>query len=690
MVCPVRFQEVKDGSKQELVFSCDMCPVQSQPKGDITINSECRSQFMKILRFLDKNTAAKFNTTSNILVVSPKGVELIRSYMKILDEYEENLNRLPSRYKELKRRLYSDPIQAYYQIEKLQKSNKILTELYHLLRRTELIKEAKSLSSDLEPTNYSALYELLLQIRKIPKPYSEILSDPWSSKTLAQYRIGPYTIKLTENPLRPFERFYLVSVELQERLSTQIAHLLSTRQIQKSDDIELLSLNEVIQRTTQQFRNVLSSSFRELGEEEREKLALFSTTQLLDLTRTMPLLLDNEVQEFYLDKPGKAYYLDHAQFGRCKSNLIPSSSELSRISTRLRLESQRPLDDQTPSIKTELNTEYFHVRASIDIPPLAYEGMHLNIRKLRLRCLTLPELIYKRTLTIEAAAFLMLSLSLRLNMTISGEPSSGKTTLANAINFLTPPNWRRIAIEDALESISMQSNAGHNVTFKVDPFDSIEAKRHTKSNEIIRLLHRSPDWVFLGEVQTAEHSSAMFHSLSAGIRGIQTCHANSNQDLLLRWKIHHNIPEICFRSLGLLIHMIRNLSHNCIERRVSQISEIDTQTSTPSLRTLFEWDKTESRLRKVIPSVITPLISQACAYRRLTEADLQERYDSYYELIKQLVDNQIFNPNEVRQAFEDAHNEILPKELKEKTSETKSNDSGGGEHRFPQICGKNQ
>jgi Flp pilus assembly CpaF family ATPase len=624
------------------------------------------------------------------LVASAKGVELIRNYLKILDEFEENLSRLPSRYKELKNRLYSDPIQAYYRIEKIRKSNKTLSDLYQLLSKTDLIKEAKLLSSDLETTNQGALYELLLQIRKTPKQQVEIRSNPWSGKTLTKYRIGPFTIKLTENPLRPFERFYLVSVELQERLSTQIAHLLSTRQIQKSNEVELLSLNEVLQQTTQQFRNVLSSSFKELDEEERENLALFSTTQLLDLTRTMPLLLDNEVQEFYLDKPGKAYYLDHAEFGRCKSNLIPSRSELSRISTRLRLESRRPLDDKTPSIKTELDTEYFHVRASIDIPPLAHEGIHLNIRKLRLRCLTLPELIYRGTLTIEAAAFLMLSLSLRLNMTISGEPSSGKTTLANAVNLLTPPNWRRIAIEDALESISLKSGVGHNVTFKVDPFDSIEEKRHTKSNEIIRLLHRSPDWVFLGEVQTAEHSSAMFHALSAGIRGIQTCHANSNRDLLLRWKIHHNIPEVCFHSLGLLIHMVRNLFHNRIERRISQISEIDTQTSTPSLRTLFEWDKTENKLRKVIPSVITPLISQACAYQQLTEEDLQERYDCYARLLKHLVDNQIFNPNEVSKAFEDSHNQILPKEMKEKPAAVKSVNSGGGQRRLPQICGSNQ
>jgi Flp pilus assembly CpaF family ATPase len=369
----------------------------------------------------------------------------------------------------------------------------------------------------------------------------------------------------------------------------------------------------------------------------------------------MPLLLDDEVQEIFLDKPGAAYYLDHAEWGRCNSNLVPLESELSHIITRLRLESRRPLDEKNPSLKTELKTKLFHVRAAIDIPPLAYEGPHLNIRKIRLRTLTIPELVTNGTISLSAAAFLILCMTLRINITICGEPSTGKTTLANAINLLAPPNWRKIAIEDALESITVDEGDRHKVTFRVDPFDSFGRTQSTKSNEIIRLLHRSPDWVFLGEIQTAEHSAAMFHAISAGIRGIQTCHANSNQELLLRWHVHHAIPEVSFQSLGLLVHMVREVVRGQMIRRVTQISEVHFESDKAVLHPIFEWNKSSGQLESKIVNLTSMVISRACQFHELEQVDIRKRLHIYQETLAALISSQEYNPKAIVKAFDRAY-----------------------------------
>jgi Flp pilus assembly CpaF family ATPase len=474
--------------------------------------------------------------------------------------------------------------------------------------------------------------------------------------------VGPFGVTIFESQGDSLEKYYHVVTNLDNALSEQIVQFLSTKSDKGSDsEVPLKRFNEVLNEKVQEFERFLSSGFGELPNTERRNLALFATTQTLELTRTMPLLLDDEVQEFYLDNPGNSYYLDHAQWGRCRTNLAPTNSELTRLVTRLRLESHRPLDEATPSLKTELKTTLFHVRAAADIPPLAHNGLHLNIRKLRLRLLTLPELILNNTITLSAAAFLILCLTFRLNITICGEPSSGKTTLANALNMAAPSFWRQITIEDALESITVNNGGTHRVTFKVDPFDSIDEKRYTKSTEIIRLLHRSPDWVFLGEIQTEEHSAAMFHALSAGIRGIQTCHANSNDDLLLRWKVHHKIPSVCFKNLGLLVHMVRDISFSRTIRKVAQISEIDTQPEGVRLRSLFEWDGEANQLGQLEENLITPLISESCKYKQISISDVRRRYQTYREVLEHLCQEEEFDPTAIMRAFNQVHFRLLSK-----------------------------
>ncbi len=500
---------------------------------------------------------------------------------------------------------------------------------------------------------------LKVQKRNIGPSNPALFDDQF--QLLDTYEVGPFRIRIFKFSQIPLEKFYQAVVSLDELFSPNFLQNLSSQdQIFSLEETKLQTLETLINQKISDFQQYLITHFKEFSSIEQKKFAIYATAQTLNLTKTMPLLLDDEVQEIYLDKPGTAYYLDHAEWGRCKSNLVPLESELARIITRLRLESRRPLDEKNPSLKTELKTKLFHVRAAIDIPPLAYEGPHLNIRKIRLRTLTIPELIANGTISLSAAAFLILCMTLRINITISGEPSTGKTTLANAINLLAPPSWRRIAIEDALESITVDEEDRHKVTFRVDPFDSFGKTQSTKSNEIIRLLHRSPDWVFLGEIQTAEHSAAMFHAISAGIRGIQTCHANSNEELLLRWQIHHEIPEVCFQSLGLLVHMVREVVQGQIIRKVAQISEVQFESEKAVLNQIFEWNKSSGKLEQRITDLYSMLISRTCRFQQLTQRDIRKRLGVYRETLATLVSNEVYDPKAIVSAFDAAYADKTP------------------------------
>jgi type IV secretory pathway ATPase VirB11/archaellum biosynthesis ATPase len=210
------------------------------------------------------------------------------------------------------------------------------------------------------------------------------------------------------------------------------------------------------------------------------------------------------------------------------------------------------------------------LRLSASVPPLSNDGLSLEIRRARKHPFTIRDLIDNETLSKEAAAILLLAISSRLNITITGGPGTGKTTLLNALDRMTPRWWRKVYIEDAIESRMIQNH--HQVRLQVDPVDE-QLSKLNKSEEIVKSLHRSPDYLILGEIQTVEHSRALFQANAAGLRSIQTCHSDNAACLISRWIHGHDIEESNLGLMDLIVTLERPKPGKSF-RRVKEIVEI--------------------------------------------------------------------------------------------------------------------
>ncbi|MFW9862357.1 MAG: ATPase, T2SS/T4P/T4SS family [Candidatus Thorarchaeota archaeon] len=324
----------------------------------------------------------------------------------------------------------------------------------------------------------------------------------------------------------------------------------------------------------------LLTSLPEIGSTTRERISMIVANKTTVLEPFLPILLDDDVEEMYVDRPGKPIYFDHCRLGRCISNHELHQEDVPRLTTLLRAESNLHLDRRNPSLKTDLNLFDTNLRVSASLPPLSPDGLHMEIRRARKNAFTVLDLIRNGTLPIEAAAALLLALGCRFNITITGGPGTGKTTLLNALDLDSPKTWRKIYIEDAVESRSLHDH--NQVRFKVDPVDEVDG-HFDKSLEIVKTLHRSPDYLVLGEIQTAEHSQALFQAIAAGLRAIQTCHSSSAASLVSRWTTGHNIDKSSIAMMDLIVTMVRPVPGESI-RRVSEIAEVQRTVSEGVLK----------------------------------------------------------------------------------------------------------
>ncbi|MFX1461704.1 MAG: ATPase, T2SS/T4P/T4SS family, partial [Promethearchaeota archaeon] len=187
--------------------------------------------------------------------------------------------------------------------------------------------------------------------------------------------------------------------------------------------------------------------------------------------------------------------MNHQKFGRCRTGLNLNSKQIERVKTLFRLYSGKRLDFTNPTIKFVIKNKYFYCRFAIDIEPIQINNFALDIRKLNKNVLTIQDLLKKRTLDPSIAAFLYFSILRRKNITVTGETDTGKTTLINALDFLTPKEFRKIYVEDITESLNQYEYGKHQLKYMVDPSEESLIERYSKSNQIKTLLHRTPDLI---------------------------------------------------------------------------------------------------------------------------------------------------------------------------------------------------
>lgn len=229
-------------------------------------------------------------------------------------------------------------------------------------------------------------------------------------------------------------------------------------------------------------------------------------------------------------------------------------------------------------------------------PPTAIQGPYLVIHKLmNTGWITWENLMEWNSISQEAYEFLQKTMHSQVNVLVVGGMGSGKTTVANRIAELIPPENRLVIVESLHE---MQIRHPRVVYLEAGTTPETSISDLILTGSIMR-----PDWLIVGELVGAEAMKAV-EVMSYGHTALTTLHANSPEDALAR------LEAMCLMAnLGLGLDEIRVLIAASIQlitfqrhmpdgsRKILEIAELrGIENGRFVLERLFRFDPQKGRL----------------------------------------------------------------------------------------------
>ncbi|MHB8104926.1 MAG: type II/IV secretion system ATPase subunit [Dehalococcoidales bacterium] len=306
-----------------------------------------------------------------------------------------------------------------------------------------------------------------------------------------------------------------------------------------------------------------------------------------------PMILDPNIEDISCSGLGNIF-VEHRIFGGLRTSIgFNTEDELDKFVIELAESIKHPVTFRDPVVDATLpDGSRINIVYGNDV---SKRGSNFTIRKFSDTPLSVLELIQFNMLNYEMAAYLSLVIQEGMNIWVSGETASGKTTLMNALTTFIPPESKIVSIEDTPEVQVPHHNWIRGVTrgsgktsesSEVSMFDLLKAA-----------LRQRPNLIIVGEIRGAEGAVA-FQAMQTGHACMSTFHAASVPKLIQRVTGNPiNVPKTYVDNLNIIaICQQVRLANGTLARRLTSVNEIvsyDSVADSFSFIEVFHWNPTD-------------------------------------------------------------------------------------------------
>lgn len=511
-------------------------------------------------------------------------------------------------------RLKEDPVQAYVELRRLARREKIkldaLLDKRHRASQERFVTIIGEVTSKLEKTRLiSLLFPHLpgykLGEREIYKNvfhpttrpdfmYTKLITAYPEGEILESYSFGeeiekadvtlfsfPDNVKTIYHIVPPEFKF----TEEQYELLDTAKRIMAEHKPTKEEFIDPQRMREVFYSIGKDLINdIATQKNTKLSDSEIEMLARALLRYTVGFGLIEILLSDPRVQDVNVNSPNGELpiFLVHQDYGDCYTNIYPTPAEVDSWATKLRLISGRPLDEANPILDTELKVVGFSSRVAAIVAPLNPTGTLFSFRRHRDFPWTFPLYMSPKIKMFNPLAAGLISFLIDNNATIlvSGTRSSGKTSLLGSFLVEVMRKYRIITIEDTFE-LPQESlrELGYNIeSLKVASALAAPGTEVDASTGIRSTLRLGDSALFIGEVRSKE-AIALFEAMRIGAAAnvvAGTIHAASPYGVYDRVVNDIGVPKTSFKAIDIIVQANPVKSASGLKRykRVLGITEV--------------------------------------------------------------------------------------------------------------------
>ena len=301
-----------------------------------------------------------------------------------------------------------------------------------------------------------------------------------------------------------------------------------------------------------------------------------------------PLIQDPNIEDISCSGVG-AIFIEHKLFGGLKSNIRFNETEeldsfVLRLSEKIKkpVTYKNPISDATLPDGSRINIVYGN--------DVSTRGSNFTIRKFTAVPLSILDIIKSGGISSEMAAYLSLMIAEGMNLFVSGETASGKTTLLNALTTFYPPAAKIVTIEDTPELQVPHANWTREV---VRGSMSASDGGVTMFSLLRAALRQRPNAILVGEIR-GEEGAIAFQAMQTGHAVAATFHASSVEKLIQRLTgAPISVPKAYVDNLNLVaIASAVRLPNGRPGRRILSLNELvgyDSQADAFSFIETYRW-----------------------------------------------------------------------------------------------------
>jgi flagellar protein FlaI len=463
----------------------------------------------------------------------------------------------------------SDPYLREY-IEELKKTTTILPKYYENITVKELSNIRKNATTD--PTSANVIY-------KISNGHIHI--DALRSKyTSIEHKLDPEE----KDKLRKIKESILAKAAKEDSVGTKEDMV---RVLEKLFDQSV----EIVQGKTKAGKR---GGKVQVTQREYEALKYYINRDIIGYGPIEPLIMDPYIEDVHLIGTAKVRISHKAfQYGletNIKFDDEPSLNEFCvSISERMGrpVSASKPIVDGTLPDGSRINMIY-----SNDV---SARGSSFTIRKFSAEPISPIQLIKFGTFSSEFVAYIWLCLENKMNVILSGETASGKTTALNAIMSFIDHRGKIYSVEDTPEVKPPQKGWQRCVTRESGP----EESRVTMFDLLRAALRSRPDYIIIGEIR-GEEGRVAFQCMQTGIPVMATFHASNATKFIQRMTGQPiNIPMSFIDNVNVIIFQSAVNVNRRFLRRVTHVEEFmgySKEDGGIMTRNVFKWDSATDRL----------------------------------------------------------------------------------------------